>query len=229
MKRFLPLILIVAVALVTASAGALLYRAKMKAAATAAAAAKAKAPAEPPAEPAEEDGSFHARGPATAPVTLEIYGDFQCPACATTSAVIDDLEKEYEGKLRVVFHEFPLAMHPHAVPAAMAAEAAGQQGQFWEMHDMLYRYQQVWSKASNPGHFFSAYAQQLGLDPVRFAAESRSEDLKERLMKAGNAGVARGVKNTPTVFVNGVQVLSSFKSGALRAAINDALAAKGKS
>ena len=90
--------------------------------------------------------------------------------------MIDDLEKQYGEQLRVIFHEFPLAMHNHAMEAATAAEAAGLQGHFWEMHDMLYKYQSVWSNASNVSHFFSAYAESLGLDILRFQLDVKSPE-----------------------------------------------------
>ncbi len=227
MKRFLPFIIILLVALITAGAATYLYRSKMQAAAKTAAIAAAATPAPTPEQENATD-SLHARGPAKAPVTLEIYGDFQCPSCATTTGVVDEIEKEYSGKLRVVFHEFPLAMHTHAVPAAMAAEAAGEQGQFWEMHDMLYRYQGVWSRMSDPERFFHAYAQELGLDPVRFSMDLKSPELMARVKSEGDAGVARGVQNTPTLFVNGVQVHGTFSKDALRSAIESALRAKEK-
>ena len=149
MKRFLPFFIIAFVGLVTVGVAAFVYRAKTQPA-PASAVAKAS-PAEQP-----EDPSLHARGPRNAPVTLEIYGDFQCPPCATASKAIDELQKEYGDKMRVIFHEFPLEVHNHATEAAMAAEAAGIQGKFWEMHDMLYQYQPVWSRVSNAKFFFES-------------------------------------------------------------------------
>ena len=234
MKRFVPFFVILAVAVITFATGTWIYRAKMKAEVRAVAAsaeqAKAAAASQPLDSPEQKTpDSRYARGPATAPVTLEIYGDFQCPSCATTSGTIDELAKQYGGKMRVVFHEFPLQMHKHAVAAAMAAEAAGEQGHFWEMHDRLYQYQPVWSRVSDPNHFFNAYAQEIGLDPVRFNADLHSTELRSRLISSGNAGVRRGVKNTPTIFVNGVELRGIFNENTLREAIDSALAAKGAS
>lgn len=226
MKRYLPFLIIVAVAVITAGAGAWLYRVKMR---PLPAAPPTAAIATSPAAKEVESDSLHARGPAGAPVTLEIYGDFQCPSCATTSALIDQLQKEDKTRLRVIFHEFPLAMHAHALQAAMAAEAAGRQGHFWEMHDMLYQYQNVWSKASNPERFFGAYAQSFGLDVERFSVDAQSGETKAVIMTEGDAGVARGVKNTPTIFVNGGEVRGSFNRETLQAAIEAAIAEKKKS
>jgi protein-disulfide isomerase len=219
MKRFLPFIIIAFVGLVTVGVGAFVYRAKTQSA-TATAGGKATPAVE------AEDSSLHVRGPRNAPVILEIYGDFQCPPCATASKAIDELQKQYEGKMRVVFHEFPLEMHPHAMEAAMAAEAAGIQGKFWEMHDMLYQYQPVWSRVSNAKYFFESYAESLKLDVARFRADCQAADLRARIMVEGKFGETRGVKNTPTIFINGTEAKAAFTKEKLQEAVNAALAAK---
>src|SRR6266850_5957835 len=126
MKRYLPFGIVVAVAALTMGAAAMLYRSKMSAQpVTAAASAKPGQEA-----PVESEGT-HVRGAPDAPVTLEVYGDFQCPSCAMVTEAIDKLQQDYGARLRVTFREFPLAMHPHALEAALAAEAAGLQGRFW--------------------------------------------------------------------------------------------------
>jgi protein-disulfide isomerase len=219
MKRYLPLFIIVAVAVITAGAGAMLYRAKMQPDA-------ASAKGAPPQE--TDSGLKHVQGKADAPVTLEIYGDFQCPACATASVVINDLQRQYGDRLKVVFYQFPLSMHAHALQAALVAEAAGEQGRFWRMHDLLYRYQSIWSKVSNPAGLFLSYAQSIGLDLPRFKTDANSEQLRARIQAEGEAGVARGVKNTPTLFVNGDQVRGVFNEGNLKSMIDSALAARQK-
>ena len=91
--------------------------------------------------------SIHIRGNPNAPVTMEEFGDFQCPPCGSFAAFAGELLKEYDSRLRIVFRHFPLAAHEHAREAALAAEAAGLQGHFWEMYDVLYREQAAWSKA----------------------------------------------------------------------------------
>jgi protein-disulfide isomerase len=221
MKRSLPFVIIALVALLTVGIGAALYRAKQRPAAQPAAAAT---PADQP-----EDKSLHVRGARNAPVTLEVFGDFQCPSCATVSGAIDELAKQYGPQMRVIFREFPLEMHNHAVEAALAAEAAGLQGRFWEMHDMLYQYQSIWSKVSDVTHFFEAYAASLGLDVERFREDSKSIDLKTRVVVEGEDGVSRGVKNTPTIFVNGQVLRTAFTRENLQAAIEAAIAEKKKS
>jgi protein-disulfide isomerase len=224
MKRFLPFLIIAAVALLTVGIAAVTYRIKTEPAPAppaAAAAGTSRTPAEEP-----EDPRLHARGPRNAPVQLEIYGDFQCPSCALVTQAIDELQKQYEGKMRVIFHQFPLEMHKHAVAAALAAEAAGVQGKFWEMHDMLYQYQGVWSRASDAGYFFESYAESLGLDVARFRADRQAGDLRARVMEDGKAGETRGVKNTPTIFINGAMLQSGFTKDKLRETIDAALAPK---
>ncbi len=225
MKRFLPFILIVVVALLTVGIATAVYRIKMRPApAPSAGASVTPTPGEE-----KEDSSLHVRGPRNAPVTIEIYGDFQCPSCAIATAALDELVKQFPGKIRTVFHEFPLAMHKHALEAAMVAEAAGLQGHFWEMHDMLYQYQPIWSKASDAKFFFGAYANSIGLDPVRFQEDAKSPDVRARVAAEGEAGAARGVVNTPTIFINGRQVKPAFTLEKLQHAIEEALAAKKKS
>jgi protein-disulfide isomerase len=243
MKRFLPFIIIVLVGLATVGGAIIFYRAKMQPVAAAVPPPKPGAtapgpnasPATPPVQangsPAAEtaeDQSLHIRGPRNAPVTLEIYGDFQCPSCALTAALIKDLRQQYGEKLREIFYEFPLAMHNHSVEAARAAEAAAIQGKFWEMHDMLYEYQQVWSKTSNVGFFFENYAQSLGLDVARFRADYQAPDVQQIVVSQGNAGAARGVQNTPTIFINGALVRANFTKEKLQEQIDQALAVKEK-
>lgn len=237
MRRFLPVIIILCVAIITAATAAWFYHEKMRPDAVkpapALATEKESTPsstippdiaAPPDTAPVAE--SLHARGAADAPVTLEIYGDFQCPSCAKTTALIDEIEQSYGPKLRVVFYEFPLKMHAHALEAAMAAEAAGVQGHFWEMHDALYKYQDIWSKVSDPGRFFAVYAQTIGLNVSQFQQDRQSEQIKNQIMIQGDAGVARGVRNTPTLFVNGQQVKGIFDPLSLRSEIDAALGKK---
>jgi protein-disulfide isomerase len=225
MKRFFPFLIIGAVALLTVGTAAVMYRVKTRPAPAPHAATTVTAtPAETP-----EDPFLHVRGPRNAPVTLEIYGDFQCPSCALASQAIDELQKEYEDKMKVIFHEFPLQMHQHAVAAALAAEAATVQGKFWEMHDMLYQYQSVWSHATNVNYLFESYAESLGLDVARFRADRQSADVRAQVMKDGKAGEARGVKNTPTIFINGTELRTGFTKEKMRETIEAALAAGKKS
>lgn len=235
MRRYAPFAIIALVGLLTIGIATTLYRARMHPAKRPVSASKGSPTPTSVASPAvdapgmeKEEEHIHARGPRKAPVTLEVYGDFQCPSCATATFIIDELEKEYGDKMRVAFHQFPLAMHRHAVKAAMAAEAAGLQGHFWEMHDMLYKYQSVWSRSSDPTAFFAAYAESIGLDAGQFAMDARSPEVQARIISNGDAGVARGVKNTPTIFINGIEVQNGFRRENLRQAIEEALAKQKK-
>src|SRR6476620_2161707 len=134
MKRYLPFLIVGVVALITFGSGFALDRSTKTAAPTAGEGAAA---------------GLHVRGAKSASVTLEEFGDFQCPPCGLMAPVLEKEEAEYAKNLRVVFHHFPLAMHAHAREAALAAEAAHSQGRFWEMHDLIYKEQAAWSKAEN--------------------------------------------------------------------------------
>ena len=218
MKRSLPFVIIAAVAALTVGAGAMLYRAKERA--IAGGGVTGPSTSEVGGEP------LHVRGQPGAPVTLEEFGDFQCPSCATAAEVIGKLEQDYGPRLRVVWRNFPLAMHAHALEAALAAEAAGLQGRFWEMHDLLYKNQAVWSNASDPataGQFFTAYARSLSLDVERFAKDSNSDEVKARIFWEEQLGVSRGVKTTPTLFINDRELRPPFTTEHLRAEIDAAL------
>lgn len=191
-RRYLPFVIVVAVALLTVGSGTLLYRAKRSAAAI--------TPKNQGASAEDRGNSAHSLGPADAPVTLEEFGDFQCPPCGKLAEPISRIQKEYN--LRVIFREFPLAMHQHAREAALAAEAAGLQGRFWEMHDLLYREQEVWSKSTDAPALFKAYAGILGLDITRFKKDSDSDKVKEQVALDERRGAVIGVRTTPTIFLN---------------------------
>ena len=218
MKRYLPFVIIAAVAVLTVGAGAVLYRAKQRVIAGGPAVAGRPSTSVDGAEP------LHVRGQPGAAVTLEEFGDFECPSCATEAEVIRKVEQDYGPRLRVVWRNFPLAMHAHALQAALAAEAAGLQGRFWEMHDLLYKDQAVWTKALNVHPFFNMYARSLGLDAERFAKDSTSDEIKARVLSDGEQGVSRGVKNTPTLFINDREVHAAFSPERLHEAIDAALA-----
>ncbi len=109
--------------------------------------------------------SVHIRGNPNAPVTLEEFGDFECPSCKNLATFLDQVVREYHPRVRLIFRNYPLAMHHYARDAALAAEAAGLQGRYWEMHDTLYREQPVWSSSNDVRTLFISYAETLGLDP----------------------------------------------------------------
>lgn len=149
----------------------------------------------------------YAKGSATSTITLEEFSDFECPACGGLAPGLKRVAAEYGDRARVVFRHYPLQMHRYAFNAARAAEAAGQQGKFWEMHDLLYENQPEWSKSMEPRVQFDAYATRLGLDVQRFKADMERQDLAERIKQDLMRGNSLGVKGTPTVFLNGRELV----------------------
>jgi protein-disulfide isomerase len=165
----------------------------------------------------------HVRGASGAPVTLEEFGDFQCPACANTARAIHPLEGAYGGRLRIVFWQFPLPVHQHGRDAALAAEAASLQGRFWEMHDLLYQNQAKWSGETDVRPLFERYAQELHLDVQRFKKDFESEQVAAQVDRQREHGVSRGVQNTPTLFINNQLIAPPVTPERLREAIDAAM------
>jgi protein-disulfide isomerase len=219
MKRYLPFIIVGVVALATLGSGALLYQAKRPHLLT--------IPTNKTMSGKSGAESVHVRGNPEAPVTLEEFGDFQCPPCSSIASFIDQLVKEYHPNLKIIFRNFPLPVHKYAREAALAAEAAGLQGHYWEMHDVLYREQAVWSKADNPRELFVSYAGMLGLNLDKFKEDMESEKVRERVEADQVRGTSLGVNSTPTVFINNREVGPKEKTpDGLRATINAALKEK---
>jgi protein-disulfide isomerase len=159
-------------------------------------------------------------------VTLEEFGDFECPVCATYAVEVKKIEVEFGDRLRVVFREYPLypTPHKHALIAAQAAEAAGLQGRFWEMHDKLYENQKAWSEAADVMPMLIDYARQIGLDTDRFGRELNGEVVATRITQDGIRAHARAVNGTPSFFVNGKEAKEqSWSPEGLRQMINAAL------
>jgi protein-disulfide isomerase len=137
-------------------------------------------------------------------VVLVKYSDFQCPACAAAATVVDDVLEVYGEDVRFEYRHFPLiSIHPLAIPAARAVEAAGQQGKFYEMHDLVFENQRAWSAAPNPTAIFISYAEQLELDIPTFRqhldASVIDRHIREQFEEARNAGFT----GTPTFTLNG--------------------------
>jgi protein-disulfide isomerase len=182
----------------------------------------APATSEPGAEPA------HVLGNANAPVKLEEFGDFECPPCGMLHPILKKLEAEFgPEKLQITFREFPLVPnHQHALAAARAAEAAGLQGKFWEMHDIIYEHQADWHDAFDVRPIFEGYAKTIGIDVEQFARDNTNEIVERRIFQDGKRAHSLGVKGTPTVFMNGREVpFESLAPDKLKALINNELAA----
>ena len=223
MKRYLPFVIVVAVALIALGSGVMLYRAKRQQQQL------RPIPENQALSETTDAQSMHIRGNPNAPVTLEEFGDFQCPPCGTFATFGEELLKEYDSRLRIVFRNFPLQGHEHAREAALAAEAAGMQGHFWEMHDVLYREQVFWSYAPNARQLFESYAGTIGLNLDQFRKDMDGEKAKERVDSDHARGDSLGIKVTPTLFINNQPVDPKDKNPeGVRAAINAALAAKPK-
>lgn len=230
MKRALPFVIIA----VVLAAGLLTARYLQRSTpdlATASPAPRASPSASPthpgnPGEPGAEPP--HAQGNASAPVTLEEFGDFECPPCGMLHPVLKALEGEFgPTKLRIVFREFPLVpTHVHALSAARAAEAAGLQGRFWEMHDMIYENQKAWHEAFDVRPIFEGYATRIGLNLEQFRRDNTNEIVERRIFLDGKRAHSLGVQGTPTVFLNGREVpFESLAPEKLKALINSELAA----
>ena len=147
-------------------------------------------------------------GPDDAPVVVREFADYQCPACATFASASKRLKDEYvdTGKVRFVYFDLPLRQHPNAVPAAQAARCAGDQGQYWPMHDKLYSAQSQWSGTSNPTAIFTRYANDLGLDERRFNRCLTTELHKEAVEDSLQVATQMRVMSTPTVMVDNIQL-----------------------
>ena len=146
------------------------------------------------------------KGPANAKVHIEEFGDYQCPPCAMFHPILEKLEKEFPKDVRVTFRHFPLPNHQHALRAASAAEAAGLQGKFWEMHALIYEHQQDWKAQFDVRPIFESYAQQIGLDIARFNRDLGGATVQQRILQDGKRAVSLGVGGTPTVFLNNREV-----------------------
>jgi len=158
------------------------------------------------------------QGPGTAPVTLVEYGDFECPYCGAAHVIIKKIQELMEDDLRFVFRHFPLTqMHPHAEAAAEGSEAAGAQGRFWEMHDLLYE-----NQATLDAWHLAQFAHELGLNTRRFVRELEEGTHRERVREDFLSGVKSGVNGTPAFFINGARYDGSWNIEPLLAALKNA-------
>jgi protein-disulfide isomerase len=162
----------------------------------------------------------HAIGPAHARITVVEYGDYECPNCKQAAPVVKLLLSEFGDRVRFAYRHFPLEeVHPHALNAAEAAEAAGAQGKFWPMHDLLFEHQHALK-----AHHLREYAQRLELDMPRFTAEMKDTVYLQRIREHQQSGVASGVRATPTFFLDGRILDVSFGVKTLFDAVAKALA-----
>ena len=166
------------------------------------------------------------KGDANAPVTLVEYTDFQCPACGAYYPILDQLSKDLEGKMKFVVRHYPLIqIHKNALPSARAAEAAGRQGKFWEMYDVLFANQKEWSNADDPTKsIFPAYATRVGIDVEKFKQDMTDSSLDEKINQDRATGNELKISGTPSFFLNGKKLENPSSVDAFKKAIENAVA-----
>jgi protein-disulfide isomerase len=163
-------------------------------------------------------GSSAAKGPANALITLVEFSDYQCPFCSRGNATVEQIEKEYEGKIRVVMKQHPLEFHPNAKPAALAALAAGEQGKYWEMHHKLFANQQNLDAAT-----FEGYAKELGLNVDKWKADMLLPKFQQQIAAETAEALAIGAGGTPAFYINGRKLSGAQPVESFRAIIDQEL------
>jgi protein-disulfide isomerase len=170
-------------------------------------------------EPVDPDRD-HIRGPEDARVTLVEYGDFECPYCGQAEPAVRDLLSQHGTDVRYVWRHLPLSdVHPNAIKAALAAEAAAKQGAFWPMHDLLLTRQDALLVRN-----LVSYAEELGLDTERFTADLKKHTGEKRIAEDVEHAAASGVVGTPTFFVNGLRHYGAYDLATLTEAVKAAKA-----
>jgi len=154
--------------------------------------------------PVEIATSDHVRGDPQTPVSIVVYADFQCPACATEAETLNQLWPRIDEQAHLVFRHYPITTtHPHSWTASLYAEAAARQNAFWPMYDFLFANQPIWSNLPSVEEEFNSYALELNLDLEQLQADINSDEVIAKVRNDQRGGNAAGVRSTPTVFVNG--------------------------
>ena len=146
-------------------------------------------------------------GPADAQLSVIEYSDFECPFCAAYATWLGKLRQKYGDQVQFVYRFYPLANHKYATISAKVAYAAYLQGQFWEMHDLLFKNQKEWVASDDPRPFFDAYAESLGLDMDKFHADADAQSTTDFIKRQAAEGKKAGVKHTPWLIVGDEVVL----------------------
>jgi protein-disulfide isomerase len=169
----------------------------------------------------------HVRSDPKAPVTLEQFGDFECLPCFLLWPALRNLEHDFGDRLAVIFRNNPMPQHSKALDGARAAEAAGLQGKFWEMHDLLYLQRATWTRSADPRTDFAEFARRLQLDVEQFNKDIAGEEVARRVAADRERSAALGLDRTPVVFINGqrAQLQGDVEKG-LRDDIDAALKTK---
>jgi len=172
----------------------------------------------------------HTFGSGSTGVVLKEYGDFQCPGCGAFFPIVKEVKEKYKDKITFQYVHFPLSqIHQNALSAHRAAEAAGNQGKFWEMHDLLYNNQNTWKSSTLVSRDFESYAQQLGLDMTKYKTDYASAQTNNIIQADIKTGQDLKVTGTPTFFIDGKQVEDNNSISTVAtfsAAIDAAIAAK---
>ena len=148
-----------------------------------------------------------------------IFSDFQCPFCSRVEPTLKQMEKEYGGKVKFTWKNYPLPFHNNAEPAAEAAMAAGAQGKFWEMHDKLFANQQQLDRPA-----LEKYAQELGLNMAKFKSDLDASKYKSTIEAETKEGSAVGVSGTPAVFINGRKIAGAYPFETFKKIVDEELA-----
>ncbi|PIQ35735.1 MAG: protein-disulfide isomerase [Candidatus Yonathbacteria bacterium CG17_big_fil_post_rev_8_21_14_2_50_43_9] len=164
-----------------------------------------------PAEPPRKDGTMSipldesdwTKGSKTPKATFTEYSDFQCPACGSYYPMLEEMFAEYKDQISFTYRHFPLPQHKNALPAAYASEAAGKQGKFWEMADMLFKNQDEWSESVTAQIIFEGYAKKIELNIDQYKADVKSDAVKAKVERDLKSAKLSRVDHTPTFFING--------------------------
>jgi len=178
------------------------------------------APVYPPDQVSATD---HLQGESDAPLTITVYGDFQCPNCANEANLISQAWPRIADRSRLVFRHYPLDTNPHSFEAARYVEAAGRQDAFWELYSLLYGDQASWSVLPDATVAFDNYAEQLDLDIEQLRADANLPEIREKILADQRGGNRAGVRSTPTMFFNGEMMTNPRTASELIQMINDFL------
>jgi len=204
MKRYLPFVIIAVVLAAAVGGGFLMFRSSQP---------------QPPTTPTPTGDSV---ATSKGVVTIDEYGDYQCPPCGALHPIIKTLKGEYGDRIQFAFHHFPLTqLHSHALEASYAAAAAGLQGKFWEMHNLLYENQSVWSEVGDFRPIVLDFARKIGLDLPRFTRDIDGLQVATVVSNDATRGNLLGVNSTPTIFINGRMIANeNLTAEGLRKEIN---------
>ncbi len=167
-------------------------------------------------------------GSPSAQVTLVEFGDYQCPACGDYHPMVKQLLSDFNGKINFIFRNFPLSQHPNAKISSYAAEAAGLQGKFEEMHNKIYETQNDWANSSDAKSIFIGYAKDLGLDVDKFTKDLDSDTIKQKIDRDTNDGLTLKINETPTFYLDGIKQVLTGRYDDLKKAVEDELSKTSK-